>query len=160
QLGADLKPRGVQKRDFIKNKKIVVVGHGGLFGGDLTSSSWIAGGALGLLVTPGLGVKLAVGLTALPLGPRSPPDKLFWENRCTPGMAYLGLANVMWSPIHAKLKMGGGIVHSDIMVFAGGGRMFHDAVQGLTFDAGGAIDLFVTRALTVRLDLRDVMAVE
>jgi hypothetical protein len=38
--------------------------------------------------------------------------------------------------------------------------MFHDAVQGLSLDAGGAIDLFVTRALTVRIDLRDLMAVE
>jgi hypothetical protein len=33
-------------------------------------------------------------------------------------------------------------------------------VQGVTFNAGGAIALFVTRALTIRLDLRDVMAVE
>ena len=160
QLGADLKPRGVQKRDFIKNKKIVVVGHGGLFGGDLTSSSWIAGGSLGMFVTEDLGFNVEVDLTPLTLDLDSPLNKFFGDNRFTPGMAYLGLANVMWSPIHAKLKMGGGIVHSDIMLFAGGGRMFHDAVQGLTFDAGGAIDLFVTRALTVRLDLRDVMAVE
>ena len=58
QLGAELKPRGVQKRDFIKNKKIVVLGHGGLFGGDLTSSSWIAGGSLGMFVTRALTVRL------------------------------------------------------------------------------------------------------
>jgi outer membrane beta-barrel protein len=160
QLGADLKPRGVQKRDFIKNKKIVLVAHGGLFGGDLTSSSWIAGGSLGMFVTEDLGFNIEVDLTPLTLELDAPINKFFGDNRFTPGMAYLGLANVMWSPIHAKLKMGGGIVHSDIMVFAGGGRMFHDAVQGLTFDAGSAIDLFVTRALTIRLDLRDVMAVE
>ena len=160
QLGADLKPRGVQKRDFAKNKKIVVVGHGGLFGGDLTSSSWIAGGALGFFVTEDLGFHVEVDLTPLTLDLDSPLNKFFGDNRFTPGMAYLGLANVMWSPIHAKLKMGGGIVHSDIMLFAGGGRMFHDAVQGLAFDAGAAIDLFVTRALTIRLELRDVMAVE
>ena len=160
QLGAELKPRGVQKRDFIKNKKIVVLGHGGLFGGDLTSSSWIAGGSLGMFVTEDLGIQGEFALTPLTLDLDAPLNKFFGDNRFTPGMAYLGLANVMWSPIHAKLKMGGGIVHSDIMVFAGGGRMFHDAVQGLTFDAGGAIDLFVTRALTVRLALRDVMAVE
>ena len=62
--------------------------------------------------------------------------------------------------IHAKLKLGGGIVHADLMTFAGGGRMFHDAVQGLSFDAGFALDLFVTRVLTIRIDTRDLMAVE
>jgi outer membrane beta-barrel protein len=160
QLGEQLKPRGVQKRDFIKNKKIVVVGHGGLFGGDLTSSNWIAGGSLGLFLTEDLGVNLEVDLTPLTLDLDSPLNKFFGDNRFAPGMAYLGLVNLLWSPIHAKLKMGGGIVHSDILLFAGGGRMFHDAVQGLTFDAGAALDLFVTRALTIRLDLRDVMAVE
>jgi outer membrane beta-barrel protein len=160
QLGADLKPRGVQKRDFIKNKKIVLVGHGGLYGGDMTSSNWIAGGSLGLFVTEDLGFNVELDLTPLTLDLDAPLNKFFGDNRFAPGMAYLGLANVLWSPIHAKLKLGGGIVHSDIMVFAGGGRMFHDAVQGLSFDAGSAIDLFVTRALMIRIDVRDLMAIE
>jgi len=38
--------------------------------------------------------------------------------------------------------------------------MIHDAVQGLSFDAGAALDLFVTRALTIRFDARDLTAVE
>jgi outer membrane beta-barrel protein len=160
QLGADLKPRGVQKRDFIKDKKIVVVAHGGLFGGDLTSSNWIAGGSVGMFVTEDFGVNVEFDMTPLTLDLDQPLNKFFGDNRFQPGMAYVGLANLLWSPIHAKLKMGGGIVHADIMLFAGGGRMFHDAVQGLAFDPGTAIDLFVTRALTVRIDLRDLMAVE
>jgi len=160
QLGAELKPRGVQKRNFIKNKKIVVVGHGGLFGGDLTSTNWVAGGSLGFFFTEDLGVNIEVDATPLTLDLDAPLNKFFGDNRFSPGMAYVGLANLMWSPIHAKLKLGGGIVHSDIMLFGGGGRMFHDAVQGLSFDAGAAIDLFVTRALTIRFDVRDLMAVE
>ena len=75
-------------------------------------------------------------------------------------MAYVALGNAMWSPIHAKLKMGGGIVHADIMFFAGGGRMFHDAVQGLSFDAGAAIDCSSRKVVTIRFDTRDLMAVE
>jgi len=160
QLGAELKPRGVQKRDFKKNKKIVLVGHGGLFGGDLTSSSWIAGGSLGFFFTEDLGVQAEVALTPLTLDLDAPLNKFFGDNRFDPGMAYIGLANLIWSPVHAKLKMGGGIVHADLMVFAGGGRMFHDAVQGLSFDAGFALDLFVTHALTIRIDTRDLTAIE
>ncbi len=160
QLGEQLKPRGVQKRNFIKNKKIVLVAHGGLYGGDLTSSNWIAGGSLGYFFTEDLGVAAEFDMTPLTLDLDSPLNKFFGDNRFQPGMAYVGLANLLWSPIHAKLKMAGGIVHADIMLFGGGGRMFHDSVQGLSFDAGAAIDLFVTRALTIRFDTRDLMAIE
>ncbi len=160
QLGEQLKPRGVQKRNFKKNKKIVLGAQGGLFGGDLTSSSWIAGGSLGFFFTEDLGFQAEFALTPLTLDLDAPLNKFFGDNRFDPGMAYVALGNLVWSPVHAKLKMGGGIVHADMMFFAGGGRMFHDAVQGLSFDAGMALDLFVTRALTIRFDFRDLMAVE
>ncbi|MCW5802642.1 MAG: outer membrane beta-barrel domain-containing protein [Deltaproteobacteria bacterium] len=160
QLGAELKPRGVQKRDFAKNKKINLVAHGGIYGGDLTSSNWIAGGSLGFFLTEDFGIQAQFDLTPLTLDLDSPLTKFFGDNRFDPGMAYLGLVNMMWSPMHAKLKMGGGIVHADVMFFAGAGRMFHDAVQGLAFDAGMALDMFVTKAMTIRIDIRDVAAVQ
>ena len=160
QLGEQLKPRGVQKRDFKKDGKLVLHGHGGLYGGDLTSSSWIAGGSLGFWFTEDLGIQAEVALTPLTLDLDAPLNKFFGDSRFEPGMAYLGLANIVWSPIHAKLKMGGGIVHADILLYAGGGRLFHDAVQGLSFDAGFALDMFVTRVLTIRFDARDLMAVQ
>jgi outer membrane beta-barrel protein len=159
QLGASLKPRGVQKRDFAKNKKIVLVGHGGMFGGDVTSSSWIAGGSLGFFFTEDFGIQAELDMTPLTLDLDRPLDKFFNDNRFEAGMAYVALANAMWSPIHAKLKVGGGIVHADLMLFAGGGRVIHDAVQGLSFDAGFALDLFVSKIVTVRIDARDLMAV-
>src|SRR5512135_543878 len=38
QLGEQHKPRGVQKKNFLKRHKLNLVAHGGLYGGDLTSS--------------------------------------------------------------------------------------------------------------------------
>ena len=160
QLGAELKPRGVQKRDFLKDNKLVILGHAGLFGGDLTSSSWIAGGSLGYFFTEDLGVQAEFDVTPLTLSLDAPLDKFFGDNRFDPGMAYIAFGNFLWSPIHAKMKMGGGIVHSDIMVFAGAGRVIHDAVQGVSYDAGFAIDFFTTKVVTIRLDARDLMAIE
>ena len=160
QLGAELKPRGVQKRDFAKNKKLVLSGKGGLYGGDLTSSSWIAGGALGFFFTEDLGIQAELMLTPVTLDLDSPLAEFFDDNRFEPGMAYIGLANLVWSPVHAKLKTGGGIVHADLLLFAGGGQMIHDTVQGISFNAGIALDLFVTRALTIRIEGRDLMAVQ
>ena len=160
QLGAELKPRGVQKRDFAKNKKITLLLRGGHYGGDLTSSSWIAGGALGFYFTEDFGFEASFDLTPLTLDLDSPLAEFFQDNRFDPGNAYIATGNFVWSPIHAKLKMGGGIVHADLMVFAGGGRMIHDAVQGFAIDGGAAIDFFVTKFMTIRLDVRDLMAVQ
>jgi len=160
QLGEQLKPRGVQKRNFIKAHKIELVAHGGLYGGDMTSSSWVAGGSLAYWLTEDFGVQAEFDLTPLTLDLDAPLDKFFGDNRFAPGMAYVALGNAEWSPMHAKMKMGGGIVHADLILFAGAGRMFQDAVQGLSYDAGGALELFVTKVVTIRFDARDLTAVE
>jgi outer membrane beta-barrel protein len=160
ELGETLKPRGVQKKNFLKRHKINLVAHGGMYSGDLTSSSWIAGGSLGFFITEDFGFAGEFDLTPLTLDLDAPLNTFFGDNRFKAGMAYLALGNAMWAPIHAKLKLGGGIVHTDIMFFAGGGRMIHDAVQGLSFDAGAAIDFFVSSFATIRLDTRDLMAIE
>lgn len=160
QLGEQLKPRGVQKKDFLKRRKVNLVLHGGHYGGDLTSSSWIAGGSLGFFFTEDFGVAGEFDMTPLELDLDAPLAQFFNDSRFKPGMAYVALGNLLWSPIHAKLKIGGGIVHADFMVFAGGGRMFHDAVQGVAVNAGFALDMFVTKVVTIRLSARDLMAVQ
>jgi outer membrane beta-barrel protein len=160
ELGETLKPRGVQEKTFLKRHKLNLVVHGGMYGGDLTSSSWIAGGSLGYFFTEDFGLQAELDLSPLTLDLDAPLNQFFGDSRFKAGMAYIALGNAVWAPIHAKLKLGGGIVHTDIMLFGGGGRMIHDAVQGLSFDAGAAIDFFVSRFATIRLDTRDLMAIE
>jgi outer membrane beta-barrel protein len=134
--------------------------HGGLHGGDLTSSSWLAGGSLGFFFTEDFGFAAEVDVTPLELDLDSPINKFFGDDRFEPGLAYIALGKLLWSPIHAKLKLGGGIVHADFLVYAGAGRMIHDAVQGIAYDAGIALDMFVTKGLTIRLSVQDLMAVQ
>jgi outer membrane beta-barrel protein len=160
ELGDSLKPRGVQKKNFLKRHKINLVVHGGLWAGDLTSSSWIAGGTLGYWITEDFGVAAEFDLTPITLDLDAPIGQFFGDNRFDAGMGYLAIGNAFWAPIHAKLKLGGGIVHSDFLFFAGGGRLINPNVQGLAFDAGGAIDFFISKPMTVRIDIRDVLAIE
>jgi outer membrane beta-barrel protein len=160
QVGEQLRPRGVQKKDFLKRGKINAVLHGGLHGGDLTSSSWLAGGSLGFFFTEDFGIAAEFSITPLQLDLDAPISKFFGDDRFQPGLAYIALGKVMWSPIHAKLRLGGGIVHADFLIYAGAGRMIHDAVQGIAYDAGVALDMFVTKALTIRLSVHDLMAVQ
>jgi outer membrane beta-barrel protein len=160
QLGEQMKPRGVQKKNFLKAHKVQLTAHGGLFGGDMTSSSWVAGGTIGYWLTEDFGLQGEFDVTPLELDLDRPIDMFFGDSRFKPGTAYVALGNAVWAPIHAKMRMGGGIVHADILLFGGGGRMFHDAVQGLSFDAGAALELFVTRVVTIRFDARDLTAIE
>lgn len=160
ELGRELKPRGVQKRDFLKNKKLQLTARGGLYAGDLTSSSWVGGGALSFWFTEDLGLELGFAVTPIALDLDSPLAEFFGDDRFESGLGYLPLANLMWSPVHTKMKIGDGIVHGDLVFFAGGGRLLHDSVQGVTFDAGAALELFTTGIVTVRFEARDVMAVQ
>jgi outer membrane beta-barrel protein len=160
ELGAQLRPRGVQKRDFRKNKKVALDLRGGMFGADLTSSAWIAGGSLTFWFTEDFGIEAGFDVTPISLELDQPLAEFFGDDRFVPGMGYLALANVVWSPIHAKVRTGGGIVHTDILFYAGAGRLFHDSIQGVTLDGGVAIDLFLTKLVTFRFDIKNVMAVQ
>lgn len=160
ELRATLEPRGVQKRDFLKNKKVVLVGRGGLFSADLLSSSYSYGGSLGFFFTEDFGIELSFDVTPVALDLDKPLAEFFGDPRFVDGTGYLALASLLWTPIHAKLEIGDSIVHSDFMLVAGAGRLFHDSVQGVTFDAGMMIDLFTTRWLTFRFDVRDVIALQ
>jgi outer membrane beta-barrel protein len=160
ELATQLHARGVQKRNFLKVHHVEIVAKGGLYSGDLTSSSWIGGGAVGFWFTEDLGLQTSFEVTPIALDLDAPLSKFFGDDRFEKGMGYLGLATLMWSPIHAKMKIGGGIVHSDIIIDAGAGRLFHDSVQGVTYDAGLMLDLFTTKFMTFRFEARDVMTVQ
>jgi len=160
ELGRELKPRGVQERDFLKKHKLELVAHGGLYSGDLTSSSYVYGGSLAFFFTEDFGIEGRFDVTNMTVDLDSPLAQFFGEGHFKPGKAYLALGNFIWSPIHAKMKIGDGIVHADILLTAGAGRLIHDSVQGVTYDAGLSLDLFTTHWLTFRFDARDVMAVQ
>lgn len=160
ELGDRIRPRGVQRREFLKNRKLEVVARGGLLAADLLSSSYTYGGALAFFFTEDLGVELSFDASPVALDLDEPVAGFFGDDRFEPGMGYLALASLLWSPIHAKLKIGNDILHSDILLVAGAGRLFHDSVQGVTFDAGIIVELYSSRWLTFRFDVRDVVAVQ
>jgi outer membrane beta-barrel protein len=160
ELGQRVRPRGVQKRDFLKKGQIELVARGGLFAGDLASSSYIAGGALSFFATEDLGIELAFDLTPVALDLDEPLAEFFGDDRFEAGLGYLAHAGLLWSPIHAKAKMGDSIVHADIMFAAGGGRLFHDSVQGIGFDAGMIVELLVSDWISLRFDVRDWVMIQ
>ena len=160
ELGETLHPRGVQKRDFQKRGQLEILARGGLFAGDLLSSSYIVGGAVAWFPTEDFGVEASFDTTYVKLDLDKPMADFTGENRFASGRGYLALGNLLWSPVHAKMKMGERIVHGDFLVTAGGGRLFHDSAQGLAFDGGLLLDLFLSQWFTIRFDLRDVVLIQ
>lgn len=160
ELGDELRPRGVQKRHFLKKGQIALVAHGGLFASDLLSSSYAVGGDVSFFFTEDFALDVSFDMTPVALDLDAPVSEFFGDERFDPGMGYLGLANLLWSPIHAKLRMGGSIVHTDIYLIAGAGRLFHDSVQGIAFNGGLALDMLTTQWITFRFQVRDVVMVQ
>jgi len=165
ELGQTLRPRGVQRRKFLKNKRLELVASGGLFAADLLSSSYAWGGSAIFYFTEDFAVETSFHVSPVALDLDGPVADFFGDEELDDlfeeeGNGYLAFVNMVWSPISAKMKVFDGILHSDIQFFAGAGRVFHDSVQGLSFDAGIAIELFTTDWLTIRLDARDVIMVQ
>lgn len=160
ELGQSLRPRGVQSRDFLKKGQVQIVGRGGLLAADLLSSSYVAGGALAFYFTEDLGIEASFDISPLALDLDKPLAEFFGDDRFEPSMGYLALSGLLWSPIHTKLRMGDSIVHADIVLSAGGGKLFHDSVQGLAGQIGAALEIYATQWVTFRFDVRDLLLVQ
>lgn len=160
ELGASVRPRGVQQRDFLKRGQVALTARGGLMAGDLMSSSYAYGGALAFFLTEDLGLEVGFDVSPVRLDLDRPLAEFFDDARFESSNGYLATAGLLWSPIHAKLKMFGSIVHADLMLAGGAGRLIHDSAQGLAFDGGVVLELFTTRWITFRVDLRDVVVVQ
>jgi outer membrane beta-barrel protein len=160
ELGDQLRPRGVQKKNFLKQGQFQLTARGGMFAGDLMSSSYAYGGALAFWVTEDLGFEGSFDVTNVNLDLDKPVAEFFGDDRFDGGIAFLAMGGLLWSPIHAKLKMAGSIVHSDLVLAVGAGRLFHDSTQGVSYNAGLALEMFTTQWITFRFELRDVIAVQ
>ena len=148
--------KGVQKRDFLKRRKLEVAGLGGVYASDLLSSTYTAGGAVAFFPSEDFGLELLVSYTPVKFRLEAPFTEFERTRRFVPGAAWQAVAGVLFTPFHAKFKLTEAtIVHGDLHVVAGGGRTFHDSVQGLTFQAGVGLRLYLLRRLSFRFDVRD-----
>jgi outer membrane beta-barrel protein len=159
-LGRSVRARGVQQRDFLTRGLVALTARGGMLAGDLMSSSYAYGGALAFFVTEDLGVEVGFDVSPIRLDLDRPLAEFFGDRRFDRSKGYLASAGLLWSPIHAKLKLFDSIVHADLMLAAGAGRLIHDYAQGVAFEGGTVLELFTTQWITFRLDLRDLIVVQ
>jgi outer membrane beta-barrel protein len=161
ELGQTLRRRGVQQKPFLRKGRIQFFGRGGLYASDLFSSSYAIGGGAAWWPVEDFALELTIDGTHVALDLDAPLADFFGDARFRPGPGYLALVSGVWSPVHFKLRTGGGkIIHGDASLAVGFGRLFHETSQGLAFDGGLLVELYVTRWLSLRIDVRDVVLIQ
>lgn len=153
--------KGVQAKTFLKRGHLELAPSGGLYASDLLSSSYAYGGSVAIYPFEDLGIEATFMLSPVALDVDKSLSEFFGDSRFTEGRGYLGLAAIVWSPIHFKVRTsGGGILHGDIEIAAGGGKLWNDTAQGIALQGGTRMELYLTRWLSLRLDVRDVMLIQ
>ncbi|MEO8212545.1 MAG: outer membrane beta-barrel domain-containing protein [Myxococcales bacterium] len=150
--------RGVQKRDFLKKRRFELSGLGGYYASDALSSTYVYGAALSFFPSEDFGVEVMVTRNPVAFRLEEAFTSFDRERRFEGGVAWNFLGAMLWSPVHAKLRWSERrITHADLLLIAGAGHTAHESVQGMTFQVGGAVKLYLTRFISLRVDVRDLM---
>lgn len=148
--------KGVQKRDFLKRLRFEISAMGGLYASDVLSSTYTAGGGFAFFPAEDLGLELLVTWSPVRFRLEQPFTSFDRARRFQPGSALQALGGLTFSPFHAKFKLTEStILHGDLFAVAGAGRTFHDSVQGVTFQGGVGLRLYLYQRLALRVDVRD-----
>jgi len=148
--------KGVQKRDFLKRHRFEVAPLGGFYASDVVSSTYTYGGAVSYFPSEDFGLEVLATRSRVEFRLEEPFSAVDRRRRFEPGASIQVMGALLFSPIHAKFKVTEtAIAHGDIFLLAGAGQTFHDSVQGVTWQAGFGLKLYLARFLSFRLDVRD-----
>jgi outer membrane beta-barrel protein len=156
ELGQGFKRKGVQKRDFLKKGRFELSAIGGFYASDVLSSTYAYGGALAFYPSEDFGLEVIVTRSPVEFRLEAPFNQFDKEQHFVAQTALQIVGSLLYSPMHAKFKFSEQtIIHGDLFFVAGAGRTDADSVQGLTWEVGGGLKLYVAKYVTLRLDVRD-----
>ena len=100
-------------------------------------------------------------VTPFDLAVERPLTQFFAGQTFKPSLAFVVVGDVLWSPIHLKLRVSEkSIAHGDLFLALGAGDTLSQTVQGVTFDVGIGLKLYAGRFFAVRFDLRDYLMIQ
>ena len=161
ELGAAGRRKGVQKRDFLKRLRLEMSAWGGFFASDLLSTSYDYGGAIAFYPGEDFGFEASLVVTPFDLAVERPLTHFFAGQTFKKSLAFVVVGDLLWSPIHLKLRVSEkAIAHGDLFFALGAGDTISQTVQGITFDVGIGLKLYANRFFAVRFDLRDYLMIQ
>lgn len=154
-LDAKRRQRGSKDRLFQQTNRHELGALGGAYVSDAFDATWVAGGSYAYHMTEDFAVEAMGALTRFTsrggpelertfsvLGGRSRDAKIF-------------AADLVWAPLHAKMKSGGLLQHFDLYLLAGAGVVDSVLSSGIAGNGGLGFKFFLGRAFALRLDFRD-----
>jgi outer membrane beta-barrel protein len=161
ELGEFGARKGVQKRPFLKRLRLEIAAQGGFFAADLLSTSYNYGGSLAFYPFEDWGFEASLVVTNFALGIERPLTDFFTGTVFSESLAFIVTGNVLWSPVHLKMRVSPRrIIHGDVFFALGGGATIHPTAQGATFDVGIGLKIYPHPWLAIRFDLRDYLIVQ
>ena len=107
------------------------------------------------------GIEASILVTPFTLAVEKPLTQFFAGKVFQQSLAFVVVGNVLWSPIHLKMRVSDkAIVHGDLFFALGAGDTINPTVQGATFDVGIGFKLYPNKWMAVRFDLRDYLLLQ
>lgn len=162
ELNARRQYRGVQERLFQKERRHELSALGGVYAADLTSSSWVVGGAYTYHITEDFGLEASFGYTRQ----KTELVKIVEEQLAVDLVeedvpVYLYQGHLIWTLAYGKLRwFGSRISRFDFNLALGGGVTDNRSARGLTGSAGVGLKFYPLNMLAIRIDLRDQLLVQ
>jgi outer membrane beta-barrel protein len=156
-LAADGSARkGVQVRPFLKKHRFEIAGLGGLYASDVLSSTYSFGGTAAFFPSEDFAVELMVTHAPVKFALEDPFTGFGGARRFETGSANQAMLSMVFVPMQAKFKFDEEtILPADVFIVGGAGRTFHDSVQGLTWEGGFGMHLYLGHYFDLRIDVRD-----
>jgi outer membrane beta-barrel protein len=157
KLIAEKRGRRADERDFVKSARHELTIQGGYYVSDLLDGTYVVGAAYTYHLTEDAGVEASFAFSQVrsSVAARLEHDRgvsiLPKEDR-----VYLVFTNLVWSPIHGKMRFfADSIVHFDIYGAAGVGIIDNATSFGVAGQFGVGTKVFLSKSWAVRLDVRD-----
>ena len=154
-LFAKRRMRGARDRLFLQTNRHELTLRGGYYVSDLLDGTYVVGGAYAYHMTEDLAIEASGAYTRLASASGSELERTFVLLQNKSRRALLFDADLIWTPAHGKMRVGGSIVHFDPYLAAGGGVVDSVLASDIAGNAGFGFRFFVGRAVAIRLDVRD-----
>jgi len=150
--------RGSVPRDFVKDLRHEFTVLGGWYVSDLFEGTYVVGGAYTFHMTEDTGVEA----TFLYTHAKADVVRAIEDGRATTlrdlfAPATFLAASLLWYPFHGKLQLGGVILHFDIDLNAGVGVVNSQTSRGVTGIGGIGFKFFINKAMSFRIDVKDLV---
>ena len=157
ELNARRRYRGVQERVFQKAMRHELSAYAGGYAADLTSTSYLVGGAYTFHLSEDLGLEASFGYT------RSRAELIHIVEARTgtdlvrsDSPVYVYGGHLLWTLAYGKLRwFHNRIGHFDLYLALGGGITDNRTARSLTFSTGLGLKFYASSWFGVRFDVRD-----